>query len=134
MINDQLYITTELKKALEKMIILPWKQLNNLVFIVVGILLSRSTLLSKIAEELKSCYTDVDENSKVKRIYRFFSNKKFKPETIYFHFTHHLIKRYIKRSNNNKAVIIFDHTTIDDRFLILKFSLKVGKRAVSLTP
>ena len=57
MINDQEYITTELKKTLEKMIILSTPRLNN---------------------------------------------------------------------------IIFDHTTIDDRFLILQFSLKVGKRAVPL--
>lgn len=29
-------------------------------------------------------------------------------------------------------IIIFDHTTLDDRFLILKFSLKVEKRAIPL--
>ncbi|WP_142415040.1 hypothetical protein [Hathewaya massiliensis] len=29
-------------------------------------------------------------------------------------------------------IIIFDHTTLDDRFLILKFSLKVGKIAIPL--
>ena len=57
MINDQEYITTELKKTLEKMIILSTPRLNN---------------------------------------------------------------------------IIFDHTTIDDRFVILQFSLKVGKRAIPL--
>ena len=57
MINDQEYITTELKKTLEKMIILSTPRLNN---------------------------------------------------------------------------IIFDHTTIDDRFVILQFSFKIGKRAVPL--
>ncbi|AOZ76034.1 hypothetical protein AC231_09485 [Clostridium pasteurianum] len=42
------------------------------------------------------------------------------------------MKKYIKRSNNKKMVIIFDHTTVKGKFLILKFSLKVGKRAVPL--
>ena len=32
----------------------------------------------------------------------------------------------------NDQDIIFDHTTIDDRFVILQFSLKVGKRAIPL--
>ncbi|MBE6050437.1 MAG: hypothetical protein E7214_07210, partial [Clostridium sp.] len=63
MINDQEYITTELKKTLEKMIILSTPRLNNLIAMV---------------------------------------------------------------------IIIFDHTTIDDRFVILQFSLKVGKRAIPL--
>ena len=30
------------------------------------------------------------------------------------------------------SYIIFDHTTIDDRFIILQFSLKVGRRAIPL--
>ncbi|UZQ50538.1 hypothetical protein [Clostridium kluyveri] len=38
------------------------------------------------------------------------------------------IKKYIKRSDSNKIIIIFNHTTLDERFLIPKFSLKVGKK------
>ena len=32
----------------------------------------------------------------------------------------------------NDQDIIFDHTTIDDRFVILQFSLKVSKRDIQL--
>lgn len=39
-----------------------------------------------------------------------------------------MLKRYDKRSNRNNAIIIFDYTTCDDRFVISKFSLKAGKR------
>jgi hypothetical protein len=38
MINDQEYITTELKNVLEKMMILSSTRLNNLVAMIVGII------------------------------------------------------------------------------------------------
>ena len=53
MINDQEYITTELKKTLEKMIILSTPRLNNLIAIIIGIIASQSVVLSKISQELK---------------------------------------------------------------------------------
>ena len=53
MINDQDYITTELKKKLEKTIILSSSRLNNLIAMVIGIIISQSVILSKISQELK---------------------------------------------------------------------------------
>ena len=49
MINDQEYIATELKKTLEKMIILYTPRLNNLIAIIIGIIASQSVVLSKIS-------------------------------------------------------------------------------------
>ena len=48
MINDQEYITTELKKVLEKMIILSSTRLNNLVAMIVGIIVSQLVVLGTI--------------------------------------------------------------------------------------
>ncbi|MBN1048053.1 hypothetical protein FDA33_00260 [Clostridium botulinum] len=45
-------------------------------------------------------------------------------------FAYKLLKNY--KNNLNTFNIIFDHTTIEDRFIILQFSLKIGKRAVPL--
>ena len=50
MINDQEYITTKLKKTLEKMIILSAPRLNNLIAMVIGIICSQSVVLSKISQ------------------------------------------------------------------------------------
>ena len=50
MINDQEYITTNLKKTLEKMIILSAPRLNNLIAMVIGIICSQSVVLSKISQ------------------------------------------------------------------------------------
>ena len=130
MINDQEYITTELKKTLEKMIPLSSKRLNNLVAIIVGIIISKTVVLSEIAQELKDSYSSGTEDSKIKRIQRFLSNKALKPEKLYEFYIYKFLKKY--KSTSNSIYIIFDHTTIQDKFVILQFSLKAGKRAIPL--
>ena len=50
MIKAQEYITTKLKKTLEKMIILSAPCLNNLIAMVIGIICSQSVVLSKISQ------------------------------------------------------------------------------------
>ena len=130
MINDQEYLTTELKKTLEKMIILSAPRLNNLIAVIIGIICSQSVVLSKISQELKDSYSVGTETSKVKRLQRFLSNKAINPEKLYEFFAYKLLKKYKFRSKS--IYIIFDHTTIDDRFVILQFSLKVGRRAIPL--
>ena len=53
MVNDQEYITTELKKVLEKMIILSSTRLNNLVAMIGSIVVLQSVILSDISQKLK---------------------------------------------------------------------------------
>lgn len=130
MINDQDYITTELQKTLEKMIILSSTRLNNLVAMVVGIIVSQSVVLSKISQELKDSYSSGTEESKIKRLQRFLSNKLINPEKLYEFFAYKLLKNY--KNHSQMVYIIFDHTTIADKFVILQFSLKIGRRAVPL--
>lgn len=132
MLNTQEYITTELEKILYDILPITSRRLKNLVHIIIGIILSESVVLSKISQKLKDDYTDATEDSKIKRIDRFFRSSPINPEYVYSFFIEEILKKYVKRSENNKVVIIFDHTTLDDRFLILKFSLKVGKRAIPL--
>ncbi|AGK96083.1 IS4 family transposase [Clostridium pasteurianum] len=132
MLNNQEYITAELGKMLYEILPISSKKLKNLVYIVLGILLSKSVIISEISEKLKDYYTEANEESKIKRIYRFFSSSTIKSDYLYYNFIDEIMINYIKRSTTNKLVVIFDHTTLEDKFLILKFSLKVGKRAVPL--
>ena len=60
MIYNQDYIITELRKTLEKMIILPQKKLINLIAIIIGIIDSKSVVLSNIAEKLKDGYNYIN--------------------------------------------------------------------------
>ena len=83
-----------------------------------------------ITTELKDSYSTGAEESKIKRLKIFLSNEAINPEKLYEFFAYRLLQKYKFKSKS--IYIIFDHTTIDDRFVILQFSLKVGKRAIPL--
>ncbi|OBR89890.1 hypothetical protein CLRAG_38670 [Clostridium ragsdalei P11] len=61
MLNNQEYITTELEKILYEILPITSKRLRNLVFIVIGIILSKSVVILNISEKLKDDFTDVIE-------------------------------------------------------------------------
>ena len=115
-----------MKKTLEKIIILSTPRLNKLIAMIIGIISSQSVVLSKISQELKDCYSLGTEESKIKRLQRFLSNKAINPEKLYEFFTYKLLQKYKFRSKS--IYIIFDDITIDD----IQFSLNVGKRDISL--
>ena len=97
---------------------------------IIGIITSQSVVLSKISQELKNCYSLGTEESKIKRLQRFLGNKAINHERLYEFFAYKLLQKYKFKSKS--IYIIFDHTTIDDIFVILQFSLKVDKSAVPL--
>ena len=130
MLNTQDYIITELIKNLGSMIFLTKPKLRNLIAIILGIIDSGSVVLSKIAQELKSDFSEGTEPSKVKRIYRFLKNDKINPELVQYHFARTLLKKY--KNHSGKVHIIFDHTTKEDVFTILQFSLRVDNRVIPL--
>jgi hypothetical protein len=132
MLNNQEYIISELEKKLYEILSISAKRLKSLVEVITEILLSKSVKILEISQELKDNYTDATEESKAKRIYRFLSTSPINPDYICYCFIQKIIKGYVKRNNSNRIIIIFDHTTLDDGFLILQFSLKVGKRAIPL--
>lgn len=112
------------------MIILSAPRLKNLITVVIGIILSQSVVLSKISQELKDSYSLGTEESKIKRLQRFLSNKAINPERAYEYYIYKLLEKY--KPVSKYIYIIFDNTTIDNRFLILQFSLNVGKRTIPL--
>ena len=112
------------------MIILSAPRLNNLIAVIIGIICAQSVVLSKISQELKDYYSVGTETSKVKRLQRFLNNKAINPEKLYEFFVYKILQKY--KFSSKSIYIIFDHTTIDDRFVILQFSLKVGRRFITL--
>lgn len=130
MLNTQDYIITELIKSLGSMIFLTAPKLRNMVAIIIGIIDSGSVVLSKIAQELKSDFSEGTEPSKVKRIYRFLTNDKIDTDVVQYHFARTFLKKY--KNHSGKVHVIFDHTTKEDVFTILQFSLRVGNRVIPL--
>ena len=126
--NTQEEIITKIAKSLEKSLILRKKVIKILAGIVIGIILARSTVVSRIAENLKENFCEGTEESKIKKIKRFF-NKKISDD-MYRFFIEDILTRF--KAEDNKVVIVFDHTTCDDRFVILNFMLSIGKRGIPL--
>lgn len=49
---------------------------------------------------------------------------------MYTFFVEDVLKRF--KAGDNKVMVIFDHTTCEDRFVILSFMLSIGKRGIPL--
>ena len=64
MLNNQEHITAELEKILYEILTITSKRLKKLVYIIIGIILSKSVKISDIAEKLKDDFTDATEESK----------------------------------------------------------------------
>jgi len=129
MFNTQIDITTKLTDCLQKCIILNKKLLKNLIAIVIGMIVSMSSVPSDIAPELKTSYSSGLLPSIVKRIQRFFYSDLNVP-LIYYYFIEYILQKY--KPANNKITIIFDHTTCDDRFVIIQFAMRINKRTIPL--
>lgn len=126
--NTQEDIITRIEKSLEKSLILRKKTIKNLASIVFGMVLARTTIVSKIAEKLKENFSEGKEESKIKKIKRFM-NKKIE-EDMYLYFIEGILKNF--KAEDKKVVIIFDHTTCKDKFVILSFMLSIGKRGIPI--
>ena len=126
--NTQEEIITKITKSLEESLILRKKVIKNLASIILEMILGKSTVVSKIAKNLKEDFSEGKEESKIKKIKRFF-NKKIS-EDMYIFFIESVLKKF--KAEDNKVVVIFDHTTCEDRFVILSFMLSIGKRGIPL--
>lgn len=126
--NTQEEIITKITKSLEESLILRKKVIKNLASIILGMILGKSTVVSKIAENLKEDFSEGKEESKIKKIKRFFNKKIL--EDMYIFFIESVLKKF--KAEDNKVVVIFDHTTCEDRFVILSFMLSIGKRGIPL--
>lgn len=129
MFNTQLNITEKLTKSLEKCIMLNEKLLKNLIAIILGIIISKSCIPADMVPELKDSYSKGTRPSVKKRIKRFLYTK-LSNYLIYHYFARYLLKNY--KPSNNTIQIIFDHTTCDNRFTILQFAMRIGKRTIPI--
>ncbi|MCM1989277.1 hypothetical protein [Oceanirhabdus seepicola] len=109
MLNSQEYITTKLQEILYEILPITSKRLKNLVNIIIGIILSKSVILSELSEKLNDSYSNGTEESKIKRIYRFLTSKPINPGYVYGCFAEEVLRKYVKRKNQRKVIIIFEY-------------------------
>lgn len=72
-------------------------QLKIIPFIIIGMLLAESVVASDIAKRLKDEFSEIQHESVVRRITRFFTNKLFNPYDFYDKIIHYVISNYKKK-------------------------------------
>ena len=96
---------------------------------MIAIICSKSSVPAKMAEELKSSYSKGILPSVIKRIKRFLYQQR-PYQAIYRVFIKFVLEQY--KNKSKKIYVIFDHTTCDDRFLILQFSFMIVGRTLPI--
>lgn len=131
--NNQEEIATKIKEFLLKVFPNIRKtQLKIIPYIVLGMILSESTVASDISKELKGNFSLIQHDSVIKRIKRFFTNKLFNPYIFFDKIVRHVISTYKKKHNDNRVHIIFDHMFSHDNYTIFMISMRIGKQGIPL--
>ena len=108
-------------------------QLNILPHIIWGMINAESSVASDIAKHIKgSNFDNIQFDSKVKRIRRFFNNDLFEPLFFYDSIIRHVIANYKKKHKDNRVHIIFDHMFSHNNYSVFMISMRVGKQGIPL--
>ena len=107
-------------------------QLKIIPYIILGMILSESTVASDISKNLKGDFSNVKYESVIKRIKRLFSNKLFDSHQFYNNIIKYVISTYKKKHNDKKIHLIFDHMFSHDNYTIFMISMRVGKQGIPL--
>ena len=107
-------------------------QLNIIPEIMLGMIASEASSASKIAKKLKKIFPNVQYNSIVKRIRRFFNNNLFDPYSFYDSIIHYVINNYKVHHPDKRIHIIFDHMFSHDNYTVFMITLRIGKQGIPL--
>lgn len=107
-------------------------QLKIIPFIILGMIVSESSVSSDIAKSLKDEFSLVQHNSVVKRIKRLLTNKFFHPYTFYDSIIKYVISNYKKKHSDKRVHIIFDHMFSHNNFTVFMITMRIGKQGIPL--
>lgn len=107
-------------------------QLNIIPYVVLGMILSESSVSCDIAKELKDEFSLIKFDSVNKRIKRLFNNKLFDPYSFYNSIIKYVISTYKKKHCDKRVHLIFDHMFSHDNFTVFMISMRIGKQGIPL--
>ncbi len=107
-------------------------QINVIPLILTGMILAVSCAASDMAKKLKKYFPDIQIDSIIKRIRRFFNNKLFDPYQFYLSFIVAILKNYKKKHDNKRVHIIFDHMFSKSNYTVFMLTMRVGKHGIPL--
>lgn len=106
-------------------------QKKMLPFIILGMIDSESIVTANIAKTFKFSFFSSNNDSNQRRIRRFFSNPNFDIYSFYNTIIKHIISN-IKSIKHSKIIITMDHMYTSNNFVILVFTLKLGKQGIPI--
>lgn len=124
--NTQKNIARDLANFFQKVTDLTKPQLKIIPYIILGMIESESVVTTDIVKKLKGKFSLVNPSSTVRRLERFFNNKKFDIYKFYHEIITYIISEY--NPKNKDIHICIDHMYCRDNFTILFFSLKIDKQ------
>lgn len=130
--NTQKDISSNINSFLLNVGIIKKTQLKIISFIVIGMILSESVVISDIAKKLKDDFSFIQHDSIIKRIHRFFHNKLFNIYHFYDLIINHIINNFVIKHLDNIIYITFDHMFVRNHFTVLMFTLRIGKQSIPL--
>ena len=120
-------MSSKLIKSIKKLVPnIRKNQLKVLVLILIGMIIAESCVASDIAKELKKYFPDIQLDSLIKRIRRFFSNNNFDPYDFYKQFISSILYDFKSKHDDNNIFITFDHMFSKLNYTVLMFTMRVG--------
>lgn len=106
--------------------------LNSLSFIITGIIVAESIVLSDVSRKLKDDSASIQLESIERRFRRFFNSFSSLAYAFYDSLIKFVISKFCVKHSDNKIHISFDHMFCKNKFTILLFSLRIGKQGIPL--
>lgn len=103
-------------------------QLNFLSDLFTSMLSSESINFDKLANSLSDKYYDINFDSVLRRISRFFNNSHLYIHNLFDNLISYIISNYKVKHDENRVFISFDHMFIREKFTVFLLSLKIGKQ------
>ena len=131
--NSQETVASKIKEFLLKVMPdIKKTQLKIIPYIIIGIIISESSVAHDIAKDLKGQFEEVQQESVVKRIKRFFINKLFDGYKFYDNVIKHVISNYKTKHKDKRVHIVFDHMFSHENFTVFMISLRIGTTGIPL--
>lgn len=110
---------------------LPFDFIKSLPIVCLYIASKESVIFSDLASFI-SPKLNIDFDSSIRNISRFFSNPNYDFDFFYSKFISHILSSFKIKHLDKRVHISVDHGDVEDRFTVLMFSLKVGKQCIPI--
>lgn len=124
--NTQKNLARDLGKFFEKVTDIKKPQLKIIPYIILGMIEAESVVTADIVKKLKGNFLEVFPSSTIRRLERFFNNKKFDVYEFYDKIIKYIIRNY--KIDKKEVHVTMDHVFCRDDFTILVFSMKIDKQ------